>query len=214
MLRAQREGGPRGFAHSWDLTRFASSLFPADCIALPAGGRRSRYTWCDLLEQFQEFAAQAVFDTHETGGVAARPRQAGNETGADLDRRSWRWMALTGDPMATAGSIVRESTEREALEQLSDGEILRRAVIERGAGEGARPRSAALWLKFPGNLQIACKLIGSPAATCLRQGFGTPSAALTEFSHARAVTPAVVQPAACATQAAQWARFLGPNSQR
>jgi hypothetical protein len=58
MLRAQREGGPRGFAHSWDLTRFASSLFPADCIALPAGGRRSRYTWCDLLEQFQEFAAQ------------------------------------------------------------------------------------------------------------------------------------------------------------
>ena len=110
-------------------------------------------------------------------------------------------MALTGDPMATAGSIVRESTEREALEHLSDGEILRRAVIERGAGEGARPRSAALWLKFPGNLQIACKLIGSPAATCLRQGFGTPSAALTEFSHARAVTPAVVQPAACCRDA-------------
>jgi hypothetical protein len=86
---------------------------------LPAGGRHSRYTWCDLLEQFQEFAAQAVFDTHETGGVAARPRQAGTETGADLDRRSWRWMALTGDPMATAGSIVRKSTEREAFEQLS-----------------------------------------------------------------------------------------------
>jgi hypothetical protein len=54
---------------------------------------------------------------------------------------------------------------------------------QRFAGHGA------LWLKSPGNLQIACKLIGSPAATCLRQGFGTPSAALTEFSHARAVTP-------------------------
>jgi hypothetical protein len=37
---------------------------------------------------------------------------------------------LTGDPMATVESIVQESTERETLEQLTDGELLRRTARE------------------------------------------------------------------------------------
>ena len=35
------------------------------------------------LEQLQPFPAQAVFELHETGGIAARPRQAVDEAGAD-----------------------------------------------------------------------------------------------------------------------------------
>ena len=45
--------------------------------------RRSRHAGRDLLEQLQPFPAQAVFERHETGGVAARPRQAVDEAGAD-----------------------------------------------------------------------------------------------------------------------------------
>ena len=45
--------------------------------------RRSRHAGRDLFEQLQPFAAQAVFERGETGGVAARPRQARDETGAD-----------------------------------------------------------------------------------------------------------------------------------
>jgi hypothetical protein len=37
---------------------------------------------------------------------------------------------LTGDPFTTVHSIVRESREREALEQLTDAELLRRAARE------------------------------------------------------------------------------------
>ena len=39
--------------------------------------------WRDLLEQFQIFSSEAVFLRHETGGVAARPRQTVNEAGGD-----------------------------------------------------------------------------------------------------------------------------------
>ena len=35
------------------------------------------------LSSSSHFAAQAVFETHETGGVAARPRQAIDKAGAD-----------------------------------------------------------------------------------------------------------------------------------
>src|SRR5262245_47347098 len=35
---------------------------------------RPRDGWRDLLEQLQPFRAQAVFELHESGGVAARPR--------------------------------------------------------------------------------------------------------------------------------------------
>ena len=45
--------------------------------------RRSRHAGRDLLEQFQPFAAQAIFEREETGGVAARPRQAVDEAGTD-----------------------------------------------------------------------------------------------------------------------------------
>ena len=45
--------------------------------------RRSRHARRDLLEQLQPFPADAVFEIHETGGVAARPRQAVDEAGAD-----------------------------------------------------------------------------------------------------------------------------------
>src|SRR5262252_4664487 len=37
----------------------------------------------DLLEHLQPFPAQAVFEHEEASGVAARPRQARNETGTD-----------------------------------------------------------------------------------------------------------------------------------
>ena len=37
---------------------------------------------------------------------------------------------LTGDPMTTAKSLIEESPEREALEQLSDAELMRRAARE------------------------------------------------------------------------------------
>ena len=38
---------------------------------------------CDLLEQLQPFPAHAVFETDETGDVAARPRQAVDKAGPD-----------------------------------------------------------------------------------------------------------------------------------
>src|SRR5262249_20959694 len=38
---------------------------------------------CNLLEQFQPFPAEAIFVKAKAGGVAARPRQALNESTAD-----------------------------------------------------------------------------------------------------------------------------------
>ena len=48
---------------------------PDDCYPL--------YSRRDLLEQLQPFPADAEFERDEPGGVAARPRQTINETGAD-----------------------------------------------------------------------------------------------------------------------------------
>jgi hypothetical protein len=45
--------------------------------------RHSRQIWRDLLEQFQPFPAQAVFECDETGGITAGPRQTLDETGAN-----------------------------------------------------------------------------------------------------------------------------------
>ena len=45
--------------------------------------RHSRHAWRDLFEQLQPFPGHAVFTIHETGGVAARPRQALDEAGGD-----------------------------------------------------------------------------------------------------------------------------------
>ena len=52
-----------------------------DCSRELANG--SRHAACDLLEQFQPFPTQTVFERHEPGSVAARPRQAVDEAGAD-----------------------------------------------------------------------------------------------------------------------------------
>src|SRR6516165_6203526 len=45
--------------------------------------RHARHARRDLFEQFQPFSAYAVFIQHEASGVAARPRQAVDETAAD-----------------------------------------------------------------------------------------------------------------------------------
>ena len=48
--------------------------------------RCPRHAWRDLLEQFQPFAAQTVFQHQKAGRVAARPRQTFDEPGADRIR--------------------------------------------------------------------------------------------------------------------------------
>ena len=76
-----------------DFVEMASARQPAVCglPAVPAPqaakDRRSRHVGRDLREQFQPFPARAVFGTHEAGGVAARPRQAVDESGADRTLR-------------------------------------------------------------------------------------------------------------------------------
>ena len=55
---------------------------PGGCGRVPKD-RRARHARRDLLEQLQPFSRQAVFELHEAGGVAARPRQAIDEAGAD-----------------------------------------------------------------------------------------------------------------------------------
>ena len=57
--------------------------------------RHSRHARRDLLEQLQPFPADAVFENAETGGVAARPRQAVDEAGADR----------IGDDVNTIGTV-------------------------------------------------------------------------------------------------------------
>jgi hypothetical protein len=55
---------------------------PGGYRGIPKDGR-SRHAWRNLLEQFQPFPAHAVFEQSKTGGIAARPRQALDEAGAD-----------------------------------------------------------------------------------------------------------------------------------
>jgi hypothetical protein len=59
---------------------------------IPKDGR-SRHARLDLFEQLQPFPGQAVFERYETGGVAARPRQAVDEAGTDRidDEREHNW---------------------------------------------------------------------------------------------------------------------------
>src|SRR5262249_49202182 len=45
--------------------------------------RYPRHARRDLFEQLQPFPADAVFEQEETGGVAARPRQAFDKISAD-----------------------------------------------------------------------------------------------------------------------------------
>ena len=76
----------------------ATAWIAAHCPipALMAGSRMTatRVTLRrDLLEQLQPFGAHAVFELEEAGGVAARPRQAFDKTGAhrvdDLREHDW-----------------------------------------------------------------------------------------------------------------------------
>ena len=60
----------------------ANWLIPAALSGIPKD-RRSRHAWRDLLEQLQPFPAHVVFGSHETGGVAAGPRQAVDEASGD-----------------------------------------------------------------------------------------------------------------------------------
>src|SRR5262249_2061431 len=58
--------------------------------------RHTCHVWCDLLEQLQPFTAHAVFESHETGNIATRPRQTIDEAGADgitYDRKHDRYGA-------------------------------------------------------------------------------------------------------------------------
>ena len=68
------DGATAWIAANWPIPS-ADGAIPKD--------RRSRHAWRDLLEQFQPFRAHAVFERGEAGGVAARPRQAVDEAGAD-----------------------------------------------------------------------------------------------------------------------------------
>ena len=68
--------------------------------------RRARHVRRDLLEQLQPFPADAVFERHESSGVAARPRQALDEAGADrIDEDRETRSARCGSPAATAPTV-------------------------------------------------------------------------------------------------------------
>ena len=60
----------------------ANWLVPEPWAGIPKD-RHSRQAGRDLLEQLQPFPAYAVFGGHETGDVAARPRQAFDKAGTD-----------------------------------------------------------------------------------------------------------------------------------
>jgi hypothetical protein len=62
-------------------------------IGLIPKNSRSRYMRRDLLKQFQPLPAQTVFEHHESGGVAAWPRQAADYAGAHRigDAREYDW---------------------------------------------------------------------------------------------------------------------------
>src|SRR5215212_10104251 len=48
-----------------------------------ANNRSPRYAWGDLLEQFQPFAADAVFKLSKSGCISPGPRKAINKARAD-----------------------------------------------------------------------------------------------------------------------------------
>ena len=62
------------------------------CVGIPQD-RHSLHAGRDLLEQLQPFSADAVFEKHETGGVAARVRKAVDEPAGDWigDDREHDW---------------------------------------------------------------------------------------------------------------------------
>jgi hypothetical protein len=87
-----RDGTFAGVAHTDRAHHYPERLrYGLDGAELSDPGRiggipqdsRSRYVGRNLFEQFQLFPAQSVFEIHKAGNVAARPRQATDEVGAD-----------------------------------------------------------------------------------------------------------------------------------
>jgi hypothetical protein len=75
--RAQLD--PERRRHRLDRAELAGS----DRCRKSSKDRRSLYAGCDLFEQFEPFRADANFEAHKAGGVAARPCQTFNQTGSD-----------------------------------------------------------------------------------------------------------------------------------
>ena len=73
--------------------------------------RHPRHARRDLLEQLQPFAADAVFELREPGDVAARPRQARDEAGAD------RIDDLHEHDRHGAGRLLQRRHDRDAAGQ-------------------------------------------------------------------------------------------------
>src|SRR5262245_20239342 len=63
---------PEGGRHALNDTELGGTAW---CSWVPKD-RNSRYAWRNLLEQLQPFPGHAVFESHETSGVATRLRQA------------------------------------------------------------------------------------------------------------------------------------------
>jgi hypothetical protein len=72
-----------GGATAWMAPNWA---FPE---GLAAFNRHPHHTRSDLLEQLQPFPTHAVFETHETGGIAAWPTQTINEAAGDRIGDNW-----------------------------------------------------------------------------------------------------------------------------
>jgi len=45
--------------------------------------RNSRHLWCNLLQQLQPFGTHAEVEIHETGSIAAWPRETLHDAGTD-----------------------------------------------------------------------------------------------------------------------------------
>jgi hypothetical protein len=74
--------------------------------------RRSLYAGCDLFEQFEPFRADASFEAHKPGGVAARPRQtaAGNTIGTvRVSRNNGPTVEVPGARMTSDASATNSA---------------------------------------------------------------------------------------------------------
>ena len=84
---------------------------PEAMAGIPKDGH-SRNAWCDLLDQFQPFPAQTVFEHEEAGGVAARPRQLSTKpapTGSTGSTNTIGTARVTSSNGAVAGVPVADT---------------------------------------------------------------------------------------------------------
>ena len=130
-----------------------------------------RYAGRDLLEKLQPFPGQAVFELGEAGDIAARPRQARDEAGADrIDRLgastigTVRLTRCTASPAPPPATIMRLAQARP---------------VPRPAGEDAQRRPATPAMVEP---QVAAdRSIPTPAIPA-----GTPPYKAALADHRRA----------------------------